>query len=76
MANFHYPAAFSENQQKKKPARPCRHCTTNKIRRESRYQCGHCADRPALSVELYLRLYHESLGRASDNERSEEENNL
>ena len=75
MANFHYPAALPENQQKKKPARRCRHCTTNKIRRES-CQCGHCGDRPALCAELYFRLYHESLGRASDNEPSEEENNL
>ena len=74
--NFHYPAAISENQQKKKPTRRCRHCTTNKIRRELRYQCGHCADRPALCVDPCFRLYHESLGRTSDSEQSEEENNL
>ena len=76
MANFHYPAAIPENQQKKKPTRRCRHCMTNNIRRESPYQCGHCADRPALWVDPCFRLYHQSLKIISDNERSEEENNL
>ena len=59
MANFHYPAAIPENQQKKKPPRRCRHCMTNNIRRESRYQCGHCADRPTLCVDPCFRLYHQ-----------------
>ena len=76
MANFHYPAAIPENQQKKKPTRRCRHYMTNNIRRESRYQCGHCADRLALCVDPCFRLYHQSLKIISDNERSEEENNL
>ena len=76
MANLHYPAAIPENQQKKKPTRRCRHCMTNNIRRESRYQCGHCADRPALCVDPCFRLYNQSLKIISDNERSEEENNL
>ena len=44
IANFQYPATIPENCQKKRPTRRCRHCTTNKIRRELRYQCGHCAD--------------------------------
>ena len=69
MANFHYPAAIPENQQKKKPTRRCRHCTANKIRHESCYQCGHCADRPALCVHHCFGLHHQSLGRTSDNER-------
>ena len=76
VVNFHYPAVIPENQQKKKPNRCCRHCTTNKIRRELHYQCGHCAYQPALCVDPCFRLCHESLGRTSDNERSEEENNL
>ena len=46
---------------------------TNNIRRESRYQCGHCADRPALCVDPCFRLSHQSLKIISDNERSEEE---
>ena len=76
MANFQYLAAIPENQQKKKPTRRCRHCATNKIRRELRYQCGHCAEQPALCVDPCFRFYHESLGKTSDIERSEEENNL
>ena len=58
MANFHYPAAIPQNQQKKKPTRHSRNCRTNKIRHESRYQCGHSADRPALCVDPCFRLYH------------------
>ena len=76
MANFHYPTAITENQLKKKPITRCRHCTTNEIKCESCYHCGHCADQPALCVDQCFRLYHESLGRTSDNEQSEEENNL
>lgn len=55
--NFHYLAKLPTTN----TTRPCRICTKNKVRKESRYFCETCKENPALSVDPCFQMYHEQL---------------
>lgn len=55
---FHYLEALPRTEKKERPTKPCRQCTKNKIRRESRYFCPVCEEKPALCVEGCFKNYH------------------
>ena len=51
--------AIPSTQTKKNPARKCGVCTMNSIRKETRYYCSSCPDKPPLRTRLCYRSYHE-----------------
>lgn len=56
--NFHYLEALPPTEKKARPTKPCRVCTKNKKRRETRYFYPICEEKPALCVENCFRDYH------------------
>ena len=63
--HFHYMVAHPPTKSKDKPTKPCRVCTSQKVRRESRYCCATCNGRPSLCVDPCFLVYHEQLGIAT-----------
>ncbi|ESO94797.1 hypothetical protein LOTGIDRAFT_161049 [Lottia gigantea] len=44
------PQLIPPTEKKQRPTKPCRVCTQKKIRRESRYICAECKEKPALCI--------------------------
>ena len=63
--NFHYMDIHPETEKKAKPTKPCRICSSNKIRRETRYFCATCNEKPALCVNPCFLIHHQRLGIAT-----------
>ena len=61
VCDFHYLEVLPPTEKKKNPTRRCQYCNKMKIRRESRYVCGYCEDRPPLCIDLCFRLYHSNI---------------
>lgn len=57
-ASFHYLETLPPSEKKERPTKPCRICTKEKRRRESRYFCPVCEEKPALCVENCFKKYH------------------
>lgn len=55
--NLHYLAAIPPSEKKKLPTKPCRVCSKIK-RKETRYECVECENKPALCVGECFRAYH------------------
>ncbi|XP_057310036.1 piggyBac transposable element-derived protein 4-like [Hydractinia symbiolongicarpus] len=55
--DFHYLVAIPPNEKKKLPTKPCRVCSKIK-RKETRYQCVGCENRPPLCVGECFKTYH------------------
>lgn len=56
--NFHYLEKLPPTAKKAVPAKPCRVCTKNKIRKESSFVCATCPEKPALCVNNCFKIYH------------------
>ena len=61
VCDFHYLEVLPPTEKKKNPTRRCQYCNKMKIRRESRYVCGYCEDRPPLCIDPCFRLYHSDI---------------
>ena len=61
-ASFHHLSTISPTEKKKNDARACKHCYKNQKRRETRYECPFCPNKPALCVDLSFCLFHQILG--------------
>ena len=67
VCDFHYLEVLPPTEKKKNATRRCQYCNKMKIRRESRYVCGYCEDRPPLCIDPCFRLYHSDIHvRASE----------
>lgn len=58
--NFHYLEAIPPTEKKQRPTRACRFCTTQNRRRETRYFCPICVEKPPLCVENCFKQYHQN----------------
>ena len=54
----HFPELIPPTQSKQNPQKRCVVCTSNKRRKESRYQCGDCAHKPGLCPAPCFKTYH------------------
>lgn len=54
----HFPIPIITAGKKAYPTRKCVVCNSHSIRRESRYQCGDCHDKPALCIHPCFKRYH------------------
>ena len=54
----HYLEYLPATEKKQRPTKPCRVCTKNKKRKETRYFCAACDDHPPLCVVECFRAYH------------------
>ncbi|XP_047144699.1 piggyBac transposable element-derived protein 4-like [Hydra vulgaris] len=55
--SLHYMSSIPPNEKKKLPTKPCRVCSKIK-RKETRYECAVCENRPPLCVCECFRMYH------------------
>ena len=55
--NIHYLVAIPPTEKKKLPTKPCRVCSKIK-RKETRYECVECENKPPLCVGECFRAYH------------------
>nr|XP_047139466.1 piggyBac transposable element-derived protein 4-like [Hydra vulgaris] len=55
--SLHYLSSIPPNEKKKLPTKPCRVCSKIK-RKETRYECAVCENRPPLCVGECFRMYH------------------
>jgi hypothetical protein len=55
----HVPSTLPPTAKKPRPTKPCRICTRKKKRRETRYFCDGCEEKPALCVAPCFGEYHE-----------------
>lgn len=58
-STFHYLECIPPTEKKTRPTKPCRVCTQNKMRRETRYYCPVCDEKPALCVQDCFKTYHQ-----------------
>ena len=56
--DFHYLKHLSPTEKKSKPTKPCRMCSEEKKRKETRYFCPVCPKNPALCVVPCFKTYH------------------
>lgn len=56
--DLHYLEVLAPTGKKNRPTKPCRVCKRNKLRRETRYYCPVCQEKPPLCVENCFKLYH------------------
>lgn len=56
--NFHYLERLPPTAKKAFPAKTCRVCAKNKKRKESRFMCATCPEKPALCVIGCFKIYH------------------
>lgn len=56
---FHYLESLPPTEKKQRPTKPCRICTQAGKRRESRYFCPVCEEKPALCVEDCFKKFHQ-----------------
>ena len=61
VCGFHYLEVLPPTEKKKNPIRRCQYCNKMQIRRESRYVCGHCEDRPPFCIDPCFRFYHSDI---------------
>ena len=54
----HFLIPIPPTEMKKCPTRKCVVCTKHKTRKESRYQCDDCHDKPALCIHPCFKNYH------------------
>jgi len=54
----HFPELIPPTQSKQNPHKRCIVCTSNKTRKESRYQRGECAHKPGLCAAPCFKIYH------------------
>ena len=55
---FHFLEVLPPTNKKERPFKPCRVCTKNKKRKETRYFCGVCPEKPALCIDKCFKEYH------------------
>lgn len=55
---FHHLVSVPPTEKKERPTKPCRQCTKNGRRRETRYICPECPEKPALCVNPCFKEYH------------------
>lgn len=57
--NFHYLESIPSTEKKKNPSKPCqwKKCRDEK-RRETRYVCNYCPNKPALCIQPCFKEYH------------------
>ncbi|XP_064598479.1 piggyBac transposable element-derived protein 4-like [Liolophura sinensis] len=55
---FHHLVGVPPTEKKERPTKPCHQCTKNGRRRETRYICPVCPEKPALCVDPYFKVYH------------------
>lgn len=58
LQELHYLQSIPPTEKKQHPTKPCRICTKAKKRRETRYFCPICKEKPALCVEDCFKNYH------------------
>jgi hypothetical protein len=54
----HAPSTLPQVGRKQHPTKKCRVCTKNKRRRETRYFCNACEEKPALCIDPCFGVYH------------------
>ena len=54
----HYLEYLPATEKKQQPTKPCRVCTKNKTRKETRYFCAACEDHSPLCVVECFKAYH------------------
>lgn len=57
-SSFHYLEHLPATEKKERPTKRCRICSMQGLRRETRYICAECPDKPALCVEPCFRQHH------------------
>lgn len=57
MPNLHYVTAIPPTEKKRFPTKPCRVCSKEK-RKETRYECTVCSEKPPLCVGESFKVYH------------------
>ena len=57
MPNLHYITAIPPTEKKRLPTKPCRVCSKEK-RKETRYECTVCREKPSLCVGECFKVYH------------------
>ena len=67
-ADFHYLEPIPAGDKKKYPTRQCKQCWKTNTRKESRFVCGFCEDKPPLCVHPCFNLYHKQLGIVENEE--------
>ena len=67
-ADFHYLEPIPAEDKKKYPTRRCKQCWKTSTRKESRFVCGFCEDKPPLYVHPCFNLYHKQLGIVENEE--------
>ena len=60
--SFRHLATMAAAVKKKNAARACKHCYKNQERRETRYKCIFCPNKPTLCVDPCFRLFHQNIG--------------
>ena len=55
--SFHYSSSILPNEKKEFQTKPCRVCSKIK-RKETRYECAVCENRPPLCIDDCFRMYH------------------
>lgn len=58
LQELHYLESLPPTEKKQRPTKPCRICTQAKKRRETRYFCPTCEEKPALCVEDCFKKFH------------------
>lgn len=58
LPELHYLESLPPTEKKQRPTKPCRICTQAKKRRETRYFCPACKEKPALCVEDCFKKFH------------------
>ena len=58
LSGRHFPEAIPPTPMKANPQKRCVVCTRNGRRKETRYQCGDCPERPGLCAAPCFRVFH------------------
>ncbi|KAG5877666.1 hypothetical protein JTB14_015626 [Gonioctena quinquepunctata] len=58
LQELHYLESLPPTEKKQRPTKPCRICTQAKKRRETRYFCPTCEEKPALHVKDCFKKFH------------------
>lgn len=65
-SDFHSPVFIAPTAGRPNPTKRCRVCYRAKLRREVRYCCGQCPDRPGLCLQPCFHLYHHMMSVSHD----------
>jgi hypothetical protein len=58
LSGRHFPEIIAKTPKKTNPQKRCIDCTSSGIRKESRYQCANCNNKPGLCVAPCFQIYH------------------